>query len=287
MKEAKLYKKEGSNVRCIACAHKCIIPIDSTGICGVRKNIEGKLYLLVYGKVVVKHVDPIEKKPLKHFLPGTSTFSIGTIGCNFHCSFCQNYDISQFKEFYGDKILGENITPRQIITQAVRSKCKSIAYTYNEPSIFIEFVKDVSKLAKRKELKNIMVTNGYLSSESFNFIKNYVDVMNIDLKSFKDDFYKKHCQASLKHVLDTIKRVNKAGIHLEITTLVIPGENDSLEELKQIPEFIASVSNEIPWHVTRYFPQYKLQKPVTPIETLKQACEIGNKYLKYVYMGNV
>jgi pyruvate formate lyase activating enzyme len=287
MKEAKLYKKDGLNVRCLACAHRCLISQDKTGICGVRQNIEGKLYLLVYGKIVAKHIDPIEKKPFKNFLPGTYAFSIGTIGCNFKCNFCQNYDISQFKEFYGDKILGENILPRQIVTQAIRAKCKSIAYTYNEPTIFIEFVKDVARIAKRKDLKNILVTNGYLSSESFNFIKNYIDAMNIDLKSFREEFYNHFCGASLKPVLETIKKAHKEGIHIEITTLIIPKENDSLEELEEIPKFISSISDEIPWHVTRYFPQYKLERPVTPIETLKQACEIGKKYLKYVYMGNV
>jgi len=287
MKEARLYQSEEQGVRCLACAHKCLISKNQTGICGVRKNIEGKLYLLVYGKVVASQVDPIEKKPLKHFLPGTKTFSIGTIGCNFKCSFCQNYNISHFKDFYGDKILGENLSPRKIVTQAIKARCPSISYTYNEPTVFIEFVKDIARLAKRKNLKNVFVTNGHLTLTSFNFIKNYIDAMNIDLKSFSEDFYKTICHASLKPVLETIKRAHKAGIHVEITTLIIPEENDSIEDLKKIPEFIASVSPEIPWHVTRYFPHYKLQRQITPMETLQKAYELGKKYLKHVYMGNV
>ncbi len=288
MKEAILYEKEGNNVRCLACAHKCLISKDNTGICGVRKNIDGKLYLLVYGKIASMHIDPIEKKPLYNFLPETKSFSIGTIGCNFKCSFCQNYDISQFKEFYGDKIIGESIEPKQIVRQAIRGDCRSVAYTYNEPTIFIEFVKDTAKIAKKKGLANVMVTNGYLSLESFNFIKNYIDAMNIDLKSFKEEFYNKICKASLKPVLDTIKRVHKKGIHLEITTLLVTGENDSEEELEAIAKFIANVDKNIPWHISRFFPHYKMEgKSITPMETLNKAYKIGKKYLNNVYLGNV
>lgn len=288
MKEAVLYKKEGANVRCLACSHKCLISEGNTGICGVRKNEKGKLYLLVYGKVASANVDPIEKKPLYHFLPGSKAFSIGTVGCNFKCDFCQNNDISQFREFYGDKILGESLEPRQIVQKAIRTGCKSVAYTYNEPAIFIEFVKDTAKLAKKKGLKNVFVTNGFFSSECFNFIKNYIDAMNIDLKAFSEEFYARLCKARLKPVLETIKRVHHAGIHVEITTLVIPGENDSDEELEKIAKFIASVSKNIPWHISRFFPQYKLMyRPITPMATLERAYKIGKKYLKYVYMGNV
>lgn len=288
MKEAVLYEKEGQNVRCLACNHKCLISKDQTGICGVRKNEKGKLYLLVYGRVASVNIDPIEKKPLYHFLPGTKSFSFGTVGCNFKCDFCQNSDLSQFREFYGDKILGERLEPRQIVQKAKHNDCPSISYTYNEPTIFIEFVKDTAKLAKRKGLKNIMVTNGYFSADCFNFIKNYVDAMNIDLKAFTEEFYQRLCKAKLKPVLDSIERVHKAGIHLEITTLVIPGENDSDEELKNIAQFIASVSKKIPWHISRFFPQYKLvYRPITPMTTLERAYKIGKKYLDYVYLGNV
>ena len=288
MKEAKLYEKEGANVRCLACSHKCLISKGQAGICGVRKNENGVLYLLVYGRVVAANVDPIEKKPLYHFLPGSKSFSIGTVGCNFKCDFCQNYDISQFREFYGDKILGEQMEPRQVVQKAIRSGCQSIAYTYNEPAIFIEFVKDIAKIAKKKGLKNVMVTNGYFSSECFNFIKNYIDAMNIDLKAFTEEFYNRLCKARLKPVLETIKRVYNAGIHLEITTLVIPGENDSDEELTSIAKFIASIDKNIPWHISRFFPHHKLMyRPITPMSTLERAHKIGKKYLKNVYLGNV
>lgn len=289
MEECILYEKQkDKKVKCLACAHKCLISEGKTGICGVRKNVGGKLFLLVYGVVAAKHVDPIEKKPLYHFLPGTYAYSIGTLGCNFKCDFCQNYSLSQFKEIYGGKILGERITPKKIVGEALKTKCKSIAYTYNEPAIFIEFAKDTANIAKRKGLKNVLVTNGYFSEESFNFIENYIDAMNIDLKSFNEDFYRRLCKGKLQPVLDTIKRAHKAKIHIEITTLVIPGENDSDEELEKIAKFIASVDENIPWHISRFFPYYKmLNKEITPIETLNKAFKIGKKYLKYVYVGNV
>jgi len=289
--ECKLYKKEkNKKVKCLACSHKCIIEEGKNGICFVRKNIKGKLYLLVYGKIISHHVDPIEKKPLFHFMPGTSTYSIGTFGCNFRCSFCQNYEISQAQESeeYLEGLFGESMTPEQIVNEALKSGCKSIAYTYNEPTIFIEFVKDVAKLAKKKGLKNIFVTNGFMSKEALDFISPYIDAMNIDLKAFSDRFYLKTCKASLKPVLETIKRAHKKKIHIEITTLLIPGENDSANEIKEIAKFIASVDKSIPWHLSRFFPMYKmLDKKVTGIDKLKEAEKIGKKYLKYVYIGNV
>jgi len=286
MKLAELYKKEKDKVRCLACSHKCLISEGKTGICGVRKNIENKLYLLVYGKVAAMNVDPIEKKPLYHFLPGTSSFSIGTVGCNFKCDFCQNFEISQITRQV--KIFGKNISPKEIVKRAMQAKCKSISYTYNEPAIFIEFVKDIAKIAKEKKLKNILVTNGYLSKECFDYIKNYVDAMNIDLKSFSEKFYTKYCGGKLKPVLETIKMAHNAGIHVELTTLVIPALNDSEEEFEKIAKFIASVDKNIPWHISRFFPMYKMQnKEITPLETLRRAKRIGEKYLNYVYVGNV
>jgi pyruvate formate lyase activating enzyme len=288
MTQAVLFKKQGNNIKCLACAHKCVIAEGKTGICGVRKNIKGKINLLVYGRVIAKHIDPIEKKPLYNFLPGSKTFSIGTLGCNFKCDFCQNFDISQAKTLYGEKIIGEEITPKQIVDQAIDSGCKSISYTYNEPATFIEFVRDIAELAKKSGLKNILVTNGYLSKESFDFIKDYIDAMNIDLKSFNEDFYKKLCGASLQPVLDTIKRVHDAKIHLELTTLVIHEENDSSVEFEKIAKFIAKIDKNIPWHISRFFPMYKMQhKPVTPLATLERAEAIGRRYLKYVYIGNI
>lgn len=283
MRECDLYKKEKDRVRCLACAHKCLIGNENTGICGVRKNINNKLYLLVYGKVASMAVDPIEKKPLYHFLPKTNAFSIGTIGCNFRCDFCQNFEISQVKE-----ITGQEVTPEQIVEKALATGCKSIAYTYNEPIIWAEFVKDTAKLAKEKGLKNILVTNGYFSKESFDYIKDYIDAMNIDLKSIKDEFYKKYCGGRLKPVLDTIKRAYDFGIHIELTTLIIPGLNDNEKDLEKIAKFIASVDKKIPWHISRFFPMYKmLDKHITPIDILERAYKIGKKHLKYVYIGNI
>ena len=286
MKLAELYKKEKDKVRCLACAHKCLISKDKTGICGVRKNIENKLYLLVYGKIAAMNVDPIEKKPLYHFLPGTKSFSIGTVGCNFKCDFCQNFEISQASK--QGNIFGEEIQPEEIVKRAIQTKCKSISYTYNEPAIFIEFVKDIAKLAKEKKLKNVLVTNGYFSKESFDYIKDYVDAMNIDLKSFSENFYMKYCGGKLEPVLETIKSAKRAGIHIELTTLVIPGLNDSVSEFEKIAKFIASVDKNIPWHILRFFPMYKmLDREITPLETLRRAERIGKRYLKYVHVGNI
>ncbi|RLG15930.1 AmmeMemoRadiSam system radical SAM enzyme [Candidatus Pacearchaeota archaeon] len=284
MKECVLYKKlKEKKVQCIACAHRCYIDEGNVGICRVRENIKGRLYLLVYGKVISKNIDPIEKKPLYRFLPGSFSYSIGTIGCNFKCDFCQNYDISQLK-----KILGESIKPEEVVEETIKTGCKSISYTYNEPTIFIEFVKDIARLAKKKGLKNVLVTNGYMTKECLDFIASYIDAMNIDLKSFNNEFYLKICKAKLKPVLETIKRVYEKGIHLEITTLIIPGENDSEKEFENIAKFIASIDKNIPWHISRFFPMYKMEdKEPTSLKILKKAEEIGKKYLKYVYIGNV
>ncbi len=287
IRECELYlKQEGKKVRCLACAHKCFISLDKMGICGVRKNVNGKLMLLVYGKVSSMNIDPIEKKPLYHFFPGSYTFSIGTVGCNFRCDFCQNFDISQASK--SGNIFGEEISPQKVVMAAVKMNCKSIAYTYNDPAIFLEFVCDCAKIAHTHGLKNILVTNGYFSVESFDYIKDYIDAANIDLKSIKESFYDKYCGGNIKPVLDTIKRFHKAGIHIEITTLVIPGLNDSSIEFENIAKFIASVDRKIPWHISRFFPRHKMQgKEITPVETLRKAEKIGLKYLEHVYVGNV
>lgn len=298
IKEAVLYKKESSlrktsekkdrKVRCLACAHKCLISLDKTGICGVRKNVNGKLMLLIYGKVASMNVDPIEKKPLYHFFPGSYAFSIGTVGCNFRCEFCQNSDISQASKLKEAKIFGDEIDAEKVVIAAIKYNCKSIAYTYNEPIIWAEFVHDCAEIAHKNGLKNILVTNGYFSKEGFEYIKDYIDAVNIDLKSFKESFYEKYCGGKLKPVLDIIKRFHKAGIHIEITTLVIPGLNDSSVEFTNIARFIASVDKKIPWHISRFFPNYRmLDKPITPVETLQRAEKIGLKYLEHVHIGNI
>lgn len=284
MHECVLYKKlPDKKVQCIVCNHRCIIWEGKKGICGVRENIKGKLYLLVYGLVVSENIDPIEKKPLYHFLPKTKTYSIGTVGCNFKCDFCQNYEISQLKQ-----IIGKEITPEDVVERAIKTGCKSISYTYNEPTIFAEFVKDTAVLAKKDGLKNILVTNGYMTKECLKFFGKDIDAMNIDLKSFSESFYNKICKARLKYVLDTIKLAHKKGIHIEITTLIIPGENDSPKEIEKIAKFISKIDKSIPWHISRFFPMYNMNnKDKTPLDILKEAERIGKKYLNNVYLGNV
>jgi pyruvate formate lyase activating enzyme len=284
MYECVLYKKlPNKNVQCIACNHKCIIREGKRGICRVRENDEGKLFLLVYGLVISENIDPIEKKPLYHFLPKTKTYSIGTVGCNFQCDFCQNHDISQLR-----KIMGKETTPEQIVERAIKTGCKSISYTYNEPTIFAEFVKDTAVLAREKGLKNILVTNGYMTRECLEFFGDYIDAMNIDLKSFNEKFYNKLCKAKSKPVLDTIKLAHEKGIHIELTTLIVPGENDSPKEFEKIAKFISGIDKNIPWHISRFFPMYNMKdKEMTSLESLKKAYEVGKKYLNYIYLGNV
>ncbi len=285
MHPAILYKKIKNNlVQCQACAHYCAIKEGKTGKCGVRQNVGGRLQLLVYGRPVGLQVDPIEKKPLYHFLPGTKILSFGTFGCNFKCEFCQNWDMSQT---YAE--LTQNYTPEEIVALAVKYKTPSIAYTYNEPAIFAEYARDIMVLAQDRGLKNVWVSNGYFSKETLEYIGPYLDAINIDLKSFSDEFYQKICGAHLQPVLETIKRVHKRGIHQEITTLLIPGENDSDKELKQIAEFITFVDKNIPWHISRFHPDYKmLDKDITPYGSLTRAREIGLKAgLKYIYLGNI
>jgi len=306
MKKADLFSElEGQNVKCLACVQGCEISEEKTGICGVRKNINGELYLLVHEKPVSVNIDFIEKKPLFDFLPGTFSFSLGTVGCNFRCMFCQNFDISQFRDFI-DKdaeitekdIIGRKMSVEEIVEKAVESGCESVSYTYNEPSIFIEFTKDVALKAKERGLKNVFVTNGYMTKEAFDYLnkEGCIDAMNIDLKSFDDEFYKRVCGASkgVGPVLETIKRAYDAGVHIEITTLLIPGENDSHKNIKKIVEFIYSLDNgsgkgEVPWHISRFFPMYKMKgKNVTSLESLKKAEEIGKEAgLKNVWLGNV
>lgn len=305
MKECILYKKLDDNkVKCIACKQNCIIAKDQTGICGVRLNKEGKLYLIVYGKAVSANVDPIEKKPLFHFLPATDIFSIGTVGCNFSCTFCQNWDISQITKDLKQKLskekhpelmeieigkLGYELSPEKIVNICLEQGIKSIAYTYNEPTIFFEYLYDTAKLAKKHNIKNVMVSNAYETDEALEILKDYIDAINFDLKSFSEDFYNKICKAKLKPVLETIKKAYDLGIWIEITTLIIPNHNDSDKELKQIAEFIANIDKNIPWHVSAFYPTYKMDDvPETTHATLLKAYEIGKKAgLKYVYVGNV
>lgn len=290
MKEAMHYETLGENtVRCNLCNHRCKIREGKTGICAVRQNSGGKLYSLVYGKIIAAHVDPIEKKPLFHFLPGSRAFSIGTVGCNFHCKHCQNFDISQFPREHGGKIIGKNHLPEEIVAEAKNTSCETIAYTYNEPTIFYEFAYDTAVLAKKEGIKNVFVSNGYMSSEAAREIAPFLDGINIDLKAFSDKSYKEVCGARLAPVLETIELMRALGVWVEVTTLVIPALNDGMEELRQIARFVKKIGAEIPWHVTRFHPAYKFtDRPPTPVTTLRQAREIGlEEELRYVYEGNV
>jgi pyruvate formate lyase activating enzyme len=288
MKEAMFYEQyEGLKVKCTLCAHNCIILEGKRGICGVRENRDGRLYSLVYGKLISMNVDPIEKKPLFHFCPATTSFSIATVGCNFKCKHCQNYDIAQYSKTH-DHIPGDNLTPEQIVDAADKAGCKSISYTYIEPTIFFEFAYDCARLAHDRGIKNVFVSNGYTGIDAAKTIIPYLDGNNIDLKG-DDTFYKKICGARLQPVLDTIRLMKESGVWVEITTLIIPSYNDSDEILSGIIEFIKSVDPAIPWHVTQFYPTYEiLDQPRTPVDTLRHAREMGLKAgLKYVYEGNV
>jgi len=289
-KEALLYEKsEDGSVRCYLCNHHCRIAKKKFGFCGVRHNSEGILYTHAYGKVIASHIDPIEKKPLYHFLPGSFSLSIATIGCNFHCGFCQNWEISQ-SSFRDSKDLGgQDFSPEEIVRQALKNQCKSISYTYTEPTVFFEYALDTARLAKSKGLYNNFVTNGYMTKEALQMIRPYLDAANIDLKFFKDASYRNICKGSLEPVLDSIRMMHELGIWVEVTTLIVPQENDSEEELSDIAKFIAGVDKNIPWHVSRFQPHYKfIDHPATPEVTLKRAHDIGNKCgLNYIYAGNV
>jgi pyruvate formate lyase activating enzyme len=295
MKEALFYKKLAEKrVQCQACNHYCQIAPGNRGICGVRENQDGKLYSLVYGKIVAKNIDPIEKKPLFHFLPGTKSLSIATVGCNFRCLYCQNADIAQMPKesvlFREGNVPGVDLNPEDIVNEALLVGTPSIAYTYTEPTIFIEFALETMKLARKKNLKNIWVTNGYTSKEVLKEVFPYLDAANVDLKGFTEEFYNKICGAKLKPVLDTIKAMKKAGVWVEITTLVVPGQNDTKEHFEGIAKFIAKeLDKETPWHISKFFPTYKLKDlPPTPPSSLLEAREAGIKAgLKYIYLGNV
>lgn len=290
MLEARYYEKlEGNKVHCFLCRHNCIISSERSGLCGVRKNKDGKLYALTYERCIAKHVDPIEKKPLFHVLPGTTSYSIATVGCNFRCAHCQNFEISIMPR--DEEIIMGHIYPsKNVVKDAVTYGCKSISYTYTEPTIYFEYAYDTAVLAKDMGLKNIFVTNGYTGDKPLMDIAPYLDAANIDLKAFTEDFYHKICGAKLKGVLETLLLYKKLNIWIEITTLIIPGYNDSEEELRNIAKFIKNdLGDFVPWHVTAFYPTYKLtDAPRTPMSKLKKAWEIGKaEGLKFVYTGNI
>lgn len=282
MKEALYWEKTGGALHCLLCPHGCKIVKGATGICGVRRNVEGKLYTLVYGETTSISLDPIEKKPLYHYHPGENILSLGTKGCNFKCPFCQNWAISQDLEAQTQKI-----TPQRVVDKAKECASFGIAYTYNEPFIWYEFVLDTAKLAKSEGLENVLVTNGYVNAGPLEEMLPFIDAMNIDLKSIDDEFYRKYCNGSLDPVLRTIKR-SAGACHVELTNLVITGLNDSEDDFMRLVDWIHdNLGPEAPLHFSRYFPCYKLDQPTTPEETLERAYGIAKKKLKNVYLGNL
>jgi pyruvate formate lyase activating enzyme len=289
MKEAYLYDKQsGDKVRCFLCSHRCLIADGKRGVCCVRENKKGILFSLVYEKLISANVDPIEKKPFFQFLPGSRAFSVAAPGCNFRCLHCQNHEISQLPR---DKeiIMGEKVSVEEIVTLALKHNCASISYTYTEPTIFFEYAYDTAKIARTKGLKNNFVTNGYMTAEALDMIAPFLDGANVDLKSFSEAFYKKVCGAKLKPVLESITRMHALGIWVEVTTLIIPTLNDTEGELREVARFLLSVSPAIPWHVSAFYPTYRMMdKPRTAPEIIRRAREIGlEEGLRYVYTGNI
>ncbi|MFC1753146.1 AmmeMemoRadiSam system radical SAM enzyme [Thermoproteota archaeon] len=290
MKLAKHWKTKDKNkdtIQCHLCPHNCLIPEGHTGICRVRQNVKGTLYSLVHSRPISTHIDPIEKKPLFHFLPGTDSYSVGTVGCNLRCSHCQNWEISQAspKDFPTPEIKPENI-----VKMAKESGCPSISYTYTEPTIFFEYVLDIATLAREEGIKNVMVTNGYINEKPLLELYKFIDAANVDLKGFNEEFYVKECGAELKPVLKSLKLMKKAGTWVEITNLVIPTMNDKMKEIKEMCEWIVSeLGEKTPMHFSRFFPMYKvLNLPPTPEDTLKKAKDIAKRAgLKHVYIGNI
>lgn len=287
MKEAMFYKKLNFNkVLCEICPNNCVINEDEFGKCRARKNIQGKLIAWTYGKPCSISVDPIEKKPLYHFYPGSRVYSFSTIGCNLKCRFCQNFEISQD---YLENVMYRKMKPEEIINDAIRRKCNIIAYTYTEPTVFYEFVLDCAKLAHKRGLKNVIVSNGYINLEPLKELYKYIDAANIDLKAFDDRFYRENCGARLKPVLDSIKKIHKMNVWIEITNLIIPNENDNIKEIEKMCRWIKKIDKNIPLHFSRFFPMHEMAgKEITNSKVLKKAYDTAKKTgLNYVYLGNL
>lgn len=299
MKECINYRKiDSETVECFACSHSCRIKEGGVGICGVRQNIKGKLELLVYGRAIAANIDPIEKKPLFHFLPGSLAYSFGTIGCNFRCANCQNYDISQMfsrkgkVEEYKKLNWGYFLSPKEIVAEAVKNNCSVIAYTYNEPTVFLEYALETMKLAKGSGLKNVWVSNGFMSVQTLEAIIPELDGINIDIKSMDDEFYRSNCGARVKSVLESCKYLIKKGIWLEVTSLIIPTLSDDENMLQQVARFIKKeLGDFVPWHISAFSGaiSWKLgHLPDTPVGTIKKAYNLSKaEGLKYIYAGNV
>jgi pyruvate formate lyase activating enzyme len=290
LKEAVLWRAEPEKrVVCELCSHRCRIAAGKFGTCGVRENRAGALWTHVYGEVIAAQVDPIEKKPLYHFYPGTKSFSLATAGCNFRCPFCQNWQISQSRVRDGGGGGGQPLEPREAVRLAKAYGCRSISYTYTEPTIFFEYAADTGRLAKAEGLANNFVTNGYMTAEALQAAREWLDACNVDLKAFREKTYKEVCGARLEPVLESIRLMRDLGMWVEVTTLVVPGLNDGPDELRDIARFLAGVGPDIPWHISRFHPDYKYTEArPTPVETLRRAYDIGKEEgLHYIYIGNI
>ncbi len=287
--EAILYREgEGGAVDCFLCSHRCHIAGGKRGFCRVRQNVGGTLYTHTYGRLVARHIDPIEKKPLYHYLPGTRSYSIATPGCNFRCPFCQNWQISQTDAAPAFEGLGY-VPPEDVVDDAEQSAAATIAYTYTEPTIFMEYALDCARLARQRGIANVFVTNGYESPEAVEAMSGLIDAANVDLKAFREEFYRTQCQGHLQPVLDSIAAMREAGIHVEVTTLIVPGANDDEEELRGLAGFLAGVSPELPWHISRFHPNYmETRREATPLQSMLLAQSLGREAgLHHIYLGNV
>jgi pyruvate formate lyase activating enzyme len=280
---------DGGAVDCFLCEHRCHIAVGNRGICRVRQNAAGELVTRVYGRLIAQHVDPIEKKPLFHFLPGSESYSVAAVGCNFQCGFCQNWQISQAPRAAAGEMPGDPARPETIVDAAQRHRCASISYTYTEPTIFYEMARDIGRLARRRGLKNIFVTNGFMTPEAILEMAEWLDAANVDLKSWQDSFYRQVCKGRLEPVKASIRLLHERGVHVEVTTLLVTGRNDSAEDLKGIAGFLADISADLVWHVSRYHPDFEMtEPPATPLEKVEEAVAIGRAAgLQYVYAGNV
>ena len=286
-KEAYYYTQLGKNVQCQVCPNRCLLEPNERSVCRVKVNIEGTLYTLVYGNPCAVHIDPIEKKPLFHFLPGTKAFSIATAGCNFRCLNCQNWEISQSRP---EETINYDLMPEKVIEKTKETGCQSIAYTYSEPVAFYDYMLDTSKLASKEGIKNLWITNGYINEEPLRELCKYMDAANVDLKSFKEEIYNQLNAGSLKPVLNTLKILKEEGVWLEVTNLIVPTWTDDLDMIREMCKWLVrNIGKDYPLHFSRFFPHYKLTHlPPTPIETLERAREIAmEEGLKFVYIGNV
>jgi pyruvate formate lyase activating enzyme len=290
MKEARFYERlEDQRVRCVLCPHECMLRDGQVGVCGVRQNVGGTLYSLVYGRAIAVHVDPIEKKPLFHVHPGSRSFSLATVGCNFRCLFCQNSDISQVRLSHA-QVPGEEIAPEELVKLTERYACKTIAYTYTEPTVFYEYAYDTAVLAAERGILNVFVTNGFISAAPLEEIAPVLHAANVDLKGWSEEFYRRIVGGDLKAVLDTLKRMKRLGIWVEVTTLCVPGYVDTDEQFRSIARFIRDeLGPETPWHVSRFYPHFRMtDRPPTSVSVLQRARQIGlEEGLRYVYSGNV